>query len=818
MLKKQNSLKALVSAMRKMSMGLLIATAAFTSCSDNMSYFDTPSWLRGSIYEILQEDGQYSIFLQGAERAGFTPILNGKSILTVMAPTDAEMAKYLQENYGTTNIAQVPVEEVRKLIGFHILYYSFDKDKLVNFRPAEGDGATEEEQLVNAGLYFKFRTKSQDPVTVEQALYVNGATNAETETDEPTLQDVNVYHLERYVPVYSWQMFRTKTIDAKKNYEYFYPGMWRGDGGFNVSNAAVDEYNVIAKNGYIYRISNVMKPLETIYTELKARPDYSRYLKMYDEYSNYQLDSILSVNYGNGKDLYQHLHNNGRALAPIACEWPVTDYRAVSTLAFNASSVFAFSNSAFESFFNDFWGQGGYDSMDDPELKEPVRDLLLNSYVTNTLAFPDEIKRGLVLNSNVDASNPTPIFIETDQVKPENRVMCSNGVLYGCDMLTPPAKYGSVTGPAYQYKKFTYYLNMLNNSGLTNTLALPTEKYIMLYPTNEQMTDQEGYAFDVDGNLITVVGTTETRVSTSTKSATIYAHVCSPEDGNTILPVSGRKVLQAFTADKKIYWYVKDGKITNSIKHNDLLKYENNTMTDADIWADFHFLDYRGDANGWTNGHAYQYDKLLFHGDYNNSIVGPNFVSFMFTNRNDASAEFYGWVQLLLKSGLLNTSGVFALMSESSLMFVPVTNAVEQAIIDGKIPGISTTATAVGGNTFFNDCTVSDQEKLQKYLLSYLVPLSSAVMSNYPYPGWGENTKQYGGLITFDQDEEDSNVATRLNVYDNGTRLSVGRCLRNGHESGSVLVTDTYDSLPFTFDDGCVHFLEDVLPYYAGQE
>ena len=222
---------------------LLSSAMLFPACSDMDEYFEEPDWIAGSIYEKLAEEGQYSIFLRGIDRAGYEPILNGKSILTVMAPTDNAMTTYLQETYGVQTIDELPLDEVKKLVGFHMLYYAFDKEKLTNFRPVEGDEMTQKERdaAEDAGFYYKFRTKSQD---------------APTQDNDTAL----VYHYERYIPVFSFRLFQNKYgqngkkgIDAKTNYEYFFPNTgWHGDGGFQVANANVTEYTNIAKNGYIY--------------------------------------------------------------------------------------------------------------------------------------------------------------------------------------------------------------------------------------------------------------------------------------------------------------------------------------------------------------------------------------------------------------------------------------------------------------------------------------------------------------------------------------------------------------------------------------
>lgn len=809
-------------------MGLIMTAMMVASCSDMDEYFETPSWLRGSVYETLEGDGNYSVFLSAAERAGYKPILES-NIVTVMAPTDDKMRTYLQDNYGTTDVSSIDATELKKLIGFHIFHYSFDKKMLTNFRPNEGDGATEEELLKNAGMYYKFRTRSQDPVSLEHGTVIDGTDTIET--------DVHVYHFDRFAPVYSYQMFRTKGIDAAKNYNYFYPGKWKDDAGFNVSNAGVDEYAVPTSNGYIYRVDEVLTPLNTIYTELKARSgegvdpakSYSRYLKMYDNYSRYAVNEDLL--YTDGTPLYTHLHDKGNSGLPdIALEWLVPDYTQVSVLSYGAYSLFAFSDKAFEDFFNDYWGLGGYTSMDDPELQESIKELLMNSYaykVNNeaaTIVFPEELNKGWVTNIEKE-----PITVNTEAVT--DRVICSNGILYGCGELIPTPKYSSVTGPAYQYKKYSYFLNMLKSSGLTGTLSAQNMSFIMLYPSNEQMKAQEGYdlvKLKEDDATQTLINTEYPNgVSSSLKSAMIYAHAAQCVDGNSILPTTGPKVMRALSDDMKLYWYVKDGKITNSIRYNEMLRYDGNEPNVNNVWASFEFIPYRGDNDGWSNGHAYAYNNLLLPGNFSRSRYA-SFIDLMWSSHTMPSTDFYAWVNLLNKAGLIDSrTGKMSELdnTETYLMFVPLTEALEQAIIDGKIPGVSASGVSVGDDAFFDGVTVDATQvaTLQAYLRSYFVPMSTAVISDYPYVGWGENTTADGGLSTLDSQTievggEMSIVDTKLNIYDNGSALSVTRKqYESSAESAAVKVSGKYDFLPFTFADACVHFLDGVLPAQNGK-
>lgn len=82
---------------------------------------------------------------------------------------------------------------------------------MVNFRPNDGDAATEADKKLNAGLFYKHRTHSQDAIEQVSAAIDGSA------------KDISVYHYERYLPVFSSKYFETKGIaDAAADYHYFY--------------------------------------------------------------------------------------------------------------------------------------------------------------------------------------------------------------------------------------------------------------------------------------------------------------------------------------------------------------------------------------------------------------------------------------------------------------------------------------------------------------------------------------------------------------------------------------------------------------------
>ena len=63
-------------------------------------HYEKPEWLKGTAWEVLSNEygGKFSMFLEAAELSGFKPILDGKSVATVMAPDNDAFAAYLEEH------------------------------------------------------------------------------------------------------------------------------------------------------------------------------------------------------------------------------------------------------------------------------------------------------------------------------------------------------------------------------------------------------------------------------------------------------------------------------------------------------------------------------------------------------------------------------------------------------------------------------------------------------------------------------------------------------------------------------------------------
>lgn len=755
---------------------VLSSAVLMTSCRDiaDDDHYAQPSWLKGNAWQVMEADGNYTSMLKAVELTGYKPIVSGQSILTVMAPDDTAWQSYLQQQgYSSVDdmFSKNPTE-LKKTVGYHLMYYAYDWDKLVNFRPNEGDGASTDQKSENAGLWYKHRTRSQD----EMDKNAFGKYNV-------LPQKVWWYHYERYLPVLSNKFFETLGIDAKTNYEYFFPNSsWDVVGnGFQVANASVqDKQSFVTDNGYLYHINQVVRPLETIYQTLKSNPNYSQYIELYDSYSEFQdIDVETKQNLNPSKNDPPIVIITHGSLPNIACEWPVTDYRQVATLERAAYNIFAPSNQAISRFFQNYWtADGGYLSLND------LDPLILRYFIMQSFAdtmepvFPEEIRDG-----KVQTAFGTPISINPDQVT--DRLFCENGVVYGMDNMDAPAIFSAVVGPAFKDTTYQCYLYTLDKSDLVLSLASSKSEFVTLIPSNKQYNQNEPamrlnttsagrllevYS-DVDGNYATMgQGQAEGIVNMHT-APNINA-----------LQTTGTQVVKTNIAFN--YWFVHDGQITTNARFNEQLNpaYEGTPFVA--------FTEITNNGQPWANGRAYAYDsKDLF------VEASGDGLEHLLCVGNDKNYEYYLFAQLLQKAGLVDTKTStmpsLASLDNRLVVFAPTNEAIRTNL--SKIPGTAKLTIAADG-TLSGTPTSAQKSELANHLRNYFVSSLMNTIDNYPYPG-----STFNGTYLAMSGE---------NLYVQSSADAISVRLANGT---SVAVSNKFFALPFAYNDGCLQFIDGIL-------
>lgn len=762
---------------------LLLLSSFFFSCEDKMDeHYEKPEWLKGTAWEVLSNEygGKFSMFLEAAELSGFKPILDGKSVATVMAPDNDAFTTYL-EDHGYASVKDIPTDDLKKLIGYHLVYYSYSKSDLENFRPEDsalaGDDEDEDELgVLQPGMYYKFRTHSTSPISKE--------------VDPITKNTVTVYHLERFLPVFSHHIFKSKGIDAKKNYEFFYPNStWTGDNGFNVSNASVKEYQLIANNGYIYSIDRVLEPLETIYDVLKKKSDYSDFLDFYSQYSSYAYDKDLSVDYGDaaGVDsLYLHVHSQN-GLPNIALEWPTSNFRLYPELASISYSIFAPSNQALNTFFNKYWKIGGYTSLTelDPLI---IKILLFQSVYGGSIVFPDEI-------SNITNSLGSRYDFQLSDVK--DKSICVNGSFYGLSNFPMPEIFKTVMGPAFLKKDYLLALYAMYQSNLMATYTSNITKYTMLITKNSgyEISDMRLMADGVDNTLATSGEDGDVAVSSSDLKRIV--------NGGTVIGDVDFGSSWAIhpTQDGGTYWFVKDGKMTTNYVFNTVLGQDPGTIIPT-LFTEV--KEVTGDAGAWSNGKVYEYESDF--GVFGRlDALQYTSLKTMLTSIGESKYPNFVFAYLMRQAGLFATiDGVLAWdyrLAGRLIGFIPTNEALKKALENGQIPGVTGTIDLTQAAPILQG-TITNKILLAEYLMNYLfTPTNAPAASGCPYlgsPDWLSG-------------EYRNSMNIPVKYTDDGSSLSVQLQNQVSGQYGNKCKVVSYENFPFAFMDGAFHLIDNVF-------
>lgn len=764
-------------------MAAFLLFGGFSSCVEDLSeddHYKAPDWLKGNAYEVLQGEGNHGIFLRAVDLSDYKSVVAGKSVVTVMAPDDKAFTDFLTAK-GCNTIDELNEKDhdyLNKLVGYHIMYYAYDWNKMVNFRTTDGDAASEEEKEVKAGYNYKHRTRSIDPI---EKVRVKLTPNASSDTL------INLYHYERYLPVLSNKMFETKGIDAAYNYKYFFPetewnGRSGGKGGFNVANANVkDADNVVTDNGYLYHVDHVLEPLKTIYDELADNANYSQFLSLYDRYSTYEPADEETVN-SLGYQVYVHSHGS---LPPIAWEWPVLSWKSTALLEHDGYNVFAPSNKAMDEFFSSYWTQdGGYLTLND--LDPLIVQLFIQQSFSkeNFIVFPEEIKAGKVLTGY-----GTPVDIDPEMVT--YRKMCSNGTLYGMDKMDPPAVFSSVLAPAFKDKNYITYLYVLAGSGNMLPLASDKTQFVTLVPNSGQFTNADP--------AIRLYETTSGReLQEWSNDLGDFAAMGSGSMNDIMqmhtaqnISVLGGKSLQVVETNKQFnYWFVKsDGdkkEITTNALFNEQLQ---PGYAGTPFVALHHIKNQTSDDGAWNNGNSYSYDAESIFKPASGDGLGHSLAVCQ-----DKNFSYYLFAQLLQKAGLTTANSLAASIvgvEDRFFVFIPTNDAIAANL--SNIPGCG--KLTVKDGALSGTVSAAAKTELANYLRSYFVSSLINSFTAYPYVGSSCNG------------EFRTQGAETLNITDTGSGLKVNF---KGSGTSAGVVSD-YDCLPFVFNDGCFHLIDGIL-------
>ena len=531
---------------------------------DDYKYDDSePDWLGASIYAFLQEgtpSHTYKNYVELIDSLGERETLEKTGSKTLFVADDAAFEQFYANNaWGVTSVADMTVAQ-RKYLFYNTM---LSNAILLDMMPSSNDkdenrgnrlSQTTEFNPIDSvtSLHADYYPKHSLWPTYNKYWSFVGDTAYFAMSSSSMVHFFDDYLRRNAISVSDIDFIFSKGGETSKSYKkgdvYIY-GNKLVNGDVDAGTFSEDSLTIVCKNGYIYRMDEVLLPPMDMASELRIHKDTRIFSHLLDRFSfpvinwdltdkyneyhaNTEKDTIYSLRYftesliGSATTLTDPMHPTKKTTAPKDGEWLDYDPATVK----GANDIYAMfvpkDEVLYEYFADTEDGAGNFlikkyaPSVEvEPDYSEGAVDKLLSAldsipqasiatFINNLMqpsfsgAVPSKFDR--VVNDAMDEMGVKAQ--DVDECK-----IANNGVLYLLNKVFSPAKYSSVAGPVEIYEHMSIMDNFIIGLKYDYYLLAMDAKYSLIIPDNNSFVyynpvvydantkEQEMYSFHFDG-------------------------------------------------------------------------------------------------------------------------------------------------------------------------------------------------------------------------------------------------------------------------------------------------------------------------------
>ncbi len=475
---------------------LLMGSWTVQSCKDEYTLTGQPSWLGNSIYERLQEDGNYTTLLRLVDDLEQTEVLSHSGSKTLFAANDSAFQAWFGNNkWGVKNYSQLSTAQKKMLLNNTMINNPYLIELLSNVSgtpPLEGMCMRRETATT---IYDSVEIISPDkmPATAVWQRF------RDQRKSIPILKDATTPPMIHFLPKFmEYYNINSEDLAVLTNHQATSTNeAW-------VNSRKVLERDITCKNGYIQRIDGVIEPMTNMAEVLRQHPQLSKWSELIDRFSAPYYNATATSEYNrlfnNEDSVYTMRYFSKRSAGGTALTETPDGEVAAALLTFDpgwnqymysntmgydlhydAGAMIAPTNEALETWWNNEGKdlQMEYGSWENVPNATLAKLLNVNMLPTFTEAVPSKFER--VLNDAKES-----LGIEARYV--DSCFMACNGVVYMVNKVFSPAEYASVAYPALAHQStmnvIYWAIDQLNF--LPYLLSMDS-RYSLLLPTNEAL-------------------------------------------------------------------------------------------------------------------------------------------------------------------------------------------------------------------------------------------------------------------------------------------------------------------------------------------
>lgn len=674
----------------------------FACCEDEADkYYERPDWLEAPIYEILQNEGRFTHYLECIDRTDYAKVLKGAALSTIFAPNDEAFSAYLKEN-SYSSVADIPDEKVNEIVAYSIVYSKWTTDHLAD--------SFEEGEYVTGS--FKRKTNCyggpyRDPefdnnwVVDETSRYgfsysvVNYQVNLTTQNY-------------KFLPIYSSAYFNSFPAPLQAtDYTTFFPNS--SYTGNNVQAGTILTGNIPAENGIIHEVSLVSEPLENMEEHLK-KSEFQSFKSLLDSRSATTGEFVFKGYVELPNDLLETFqkrlpnetinqiyfkgYTTGLAISPVGENIYDTE-TGINVTEKSGNTLFIPRNDILDKFILDKLLKY-YGNID--QLSAEVIATLLNTHMVNDLVWPSQYAGAL--NSTGEFINGLGLqgndFLNDGILGSQ---IASNGFIYHIDHVIKSRFFETVYAGIYlnpdylllnrAYKKF-YPAGLMEELMKSPLNGFTSERYTMIN-FSDQLLEEDGLIYDnindAFSNSEMTVGSADERLKRLMQMH-IFPGLKNNEIDSEITDFSQSPISN----------YNGWGFLVNY--YGDMIRYKENQLQAAGNIEDGTVVSIKKIEDEFNNGYAFSADRMLQYTPRESATGEARFeelTMWQYLSRakqqNPNVSMFVDYVELCLKNP--DTDELDGIKADNYHTVLMVNNtAMNQAITRGYIKPVASLSSA----------------------------------------------------------------------------------------------------------------------------
>lgn len=499
------------------------ATMMLQSCEDD-TLTGQPSWLGNSIYERLQEEGNYTTTLKLIDDLGLTDVLRQTGSKTLFVADDAAYAEWFKDNsWGVSGYDDLSSAQKKLLLNSAMVNNAYLIELLSNVSgnpPETGKCMRRESALsIYDSVYIMRPDEMPETAVWEKHRNKKGIVLMKDNTSSPMIH---------FFPAF---MEYNKFTDEDLYYLTGFRGTSIGEAWVN--GRMVTERDITCKNGYIHKVDGVIEPTSNMaelirqsnVKDIDGNPVNTHlWSKLLDRFSapyyNKSISDEYNRLYGTSDSVFVLRYFSDWGAGGALTETPDGE-TAPNRLPFDPGwNHYMFSNTMDQDMHYDAgvmivptdealtdWFEssplkvqfGELDSVPDLTLKELLSVNMIESFVARGVTSKFE---------NILDDAQLKLGIEKGDIV--TAAMGCNGIVYVVNKVFTPSAYASVSFPALireeilnvLYRSFDYleFLPYLNSMDSKYSLFMPTNDALLWYldPANYGETQQTMLEFYYD--------------------------------------------------------------------------------------------------------------------------------------------------------------------------------------------------------------------------------------------------------------------------------------------------------------------------------